>query len=1315
MHHLTPHFIIEQFKQGHVQGSFPAVGLFIDISGFTQVTESLMQHQQHGVEELAKVMRAIFFPVADSIFGHGGFICTCAGDAITALFPLDDHNATKPYHHALAAAYAIQQEMMSNPRQRTRFGTFTFAAKIGLADGCVEWGVLSNPTVQQNAYYFRGSTIECCVQAEAQAAGNDIILSNEACQKLAAVIDVEPVKNGEFVKLRSLRTTALPEAKPIRLPLVTMEQATDFSPPELIQQTAPGEFRHALNVFINLTDIETHAQLADLMQVVFRLQQQYGGYLNRIDFGDKGCHLLLFWGAPIAYETDVERSLSFLLDLQAAIQTPMRAGVTYRISHAGFIGSDLREEYTCYGRGINLAVRQMSEAAWGEIWLDEEMARLAGSAFVVEYIDRLPFKGFAEPMAVFRLDGRQETANLSNDEADTQLVGREAELAALRSAIEPIFAGRSGGVITIHGEAGIGKSRLMYELRRRLTGAVTNNEDQPALSRIAPPELRKTVNWFHCPADEILRQPLSPFRYWLRHYFRQSNNSSDSQNRSRFKEALDGLIGQLTDPVLKNELAQRFSYLGALVDLHWPGSRYEQSDPKLRFENTLQAIKNLIKAESLRQPVVVEMEDAHWLDPQSVEMVAVLTRNIEHYPIAVVCAARYNDDGTELRLPLDEEIPRRTIELAHLTLDDGKKFSEMVLEGQISEQFGQFLIEKSHGNPFFIKQLALDLKERGALTQRDQPGQTRYYLNPLHAGDVPTSIRAVLISRLDRLPQPVKAVVQVASVLGAEFEVQVLAEMLRAKQNLKQNLEQAEAEQIWTKLAEDRYHFKHALLRDSAYSMQVGSRLRALHRRGAEALETLYAADLSRHYTALAYHYEQAEIIDKSIIYLEQAGDQAKANYQNEEALKFYDRLLGYPIDRYKEMVIYRKQGEILNLLSLWDLALEKLHQGLDKLDGPANTQQEARLRVIFGDVLLTKGRYDQALSHLTQARNICEALGDKQTLFTCFITMARNYMYKLEPDRALAFNQKALQLAEEIADEHGAAMAMAGIGAVYAMRDEPELALPNLLKSIPKFKRLGDKREMIHPMFNAGLVYHFIGDYEQALAYFQQVFNEATEIGDRVGVFLSLHYTGHTYLSAGQYEKAVPYLLEALQKRSVTGGDGLLSQTEPYLANAYANLGQDVEALETALRHFENVAQVGRDTESGRAHVVVGLVLGRLQADNNRLQRIMEGQINDAEAERLKKGIERITQQTKIPPKSEAYFTYAVDAATTSSRPYLLTLVPALYYFGQFLCQAGEYQAGQQKLAEAKKLASQHGMVGKLEQIKRVYIELEPIFGETA
>jgi hypothetical protein len=244
------------------------------------------------------------------------------------------------------------------------------------------------------------------------------------------------------------------------------------------------------------------------MQTVFKLQEQYGGLLKQLDYGDKGAKLLLFWGAPVTYENDVQRALHFILDLQTLTAIPINGGLTYHVAHAGYIGSSLRGEYTCYGRGVNLSARFMTTAPRGEIWVDEQIARRAGEQFDLEFEGQQSFKGFTEPQKVYILFERKD---ITDTLYDNRLIGRTDELGRLAEFVSPIYEvhagghGRSPGMLVIWGEPGAGKSHLAHEF----------------LTHHLNPDNQTQV--FLAQSDEILRQSLNPFRYWLRQYFGQSD------------------------------------------------------------------------------------------------------------------------------------------------------------------------------------------------------------------------------------------------------------------------------------------------------------------------------------------------------------------------------------------------------------------------------------------------------------------------------------------------------------------------------------------------------------------------------------------------------------------------------------------------------------------------------------------------------------------------------------------------------------------------------------------------------------------------
>ena len=584
---LVPDFILEKYAHKAYKGQFEATALFVDISGFSALTDRLMAHGQHGAEVLAGVMGAIFEPLIEAVYGQGGFVTGFAGDAFTAVFPQAEPLAAQ---RGLAAALAIQGHVQARPELDTLYGSFEITARVGVASGAVIWGIVTAEEGQQACYYFRGAAIDGCSAAEHVAAPGEVILDAPTYQAVANLIAFEPV--GSCFRLVGL-IGSLPGPRLGVPPGADPELVGHFVPPEVIQAGQTGEFRQVVTVFISLPTVRTESQLAIFMQTVFILQEQYGGLLSRLDFGDKGANLLLFWGAPAAHENDIQRALHFILELQTQTAIPINGGITCQIAHAGYFGSPQRGEYTCYGRGINLAARFMTGAPRGEIWVDQHIAERAGGQFDLEFEGEQTFKGFGEPQKVYILFERKDVSDLPYA---GRLIGREDDLARLAEFIAPIDTGQSAGMFVIWGEPGAGKSRLAHECLTRRLQSHPNSQV------------------FFAQTDEILRQSLNPFRYWLRRYFGYSQGLAEARNKRNFNRKLDQLIAETQVQALADELDRVRSFLGALVGLYWPDSLYEQVDPKRRREHTFAALAALLKAESRRHPSILLLEDAHWID-----------------------------------------------------------------------------------------------------------------------------------------------------------------------------------------------------------------------------------------------------------------------------------------------------------------------------------------------------------------------------------------------------------------------------------------------------------------------------------------------------------------------------------------------------------------------------------------------------------------------------------------------------------------------------------------------------------------------------
>ncbi len=184
-----------------------------------------------------------------------------------------------------------------------------------------------------------------------------------------------------------------------------------FFPDSIAYLPIAGEFRQVVNLFIDIPrSISDEALIAPFMETVYLLQDQYGGFFLRPDLGDKGFNLLMAWGAPITHENDVERALNFILELSARTRLPLRAGLSYRMAYAGFIGASLREDYTAYGWGVTLAARLMEHSGQGEFWMDAEIARRAEKHFHLKFLDEFKFKGFHLNQKTFQLVGHKEAA-----------------------------------------------------------------------------------------------------------------------------------------------------------------------------------------------------------------------------------------------------------------------------------------------------------------------------------------------------------------------------------------------------------------------------------------------------------------------------------------------------------------------------------------------------------------------------------------------------------------------------------------------------------------------------------------------------------------------------------------------------------------------------------------------------------------------------------------------------------------------------------------------------------------------------------------
>lgn len=1156
MHHLIPFFIYEQYRSGRLDGRLQAVTLFLDISGFSAMTQTLIQHGRDGAETLAQMINHVFEPIISAIYAHGGFVILFAGDGLTVVFPRDDADTAVSACHA---AQTIAQIFIDQPIQSTRLGDFMLTIRQGLSVGEVEWGIIESET--RKTYFFRGEAITGCAHAGHQAAGGDIVLDNQLLALLPpTAITCQPVA-GAYARLTRFNPAVSPAVDLTYLDqwgdtAVSALIAARFFPPTLWQMPQHAELRYAVTVFVSFAGADDFFTLNYFIARVMNICDRFGGFFVETDFGDKGDFFLVYFGAPVAHENDIKRALDFVLALKTELpdhSITWRAGLTAGLVYAGYVGTAVRDKYTCMGSIVNLAARLMMHAQWGEVLVSREVA--IHPAFDFISLGKSTFKGFAQPLPVYQLLGNTAAERVFPQ----KLVGREPELRQMLAFAQPLLANRQAGIVRVFGDAGIGKSHLVYTFSQ-LLGV--------------------RVRWLSGQTDPILREPLNPFVYLLKRYFGQTNGASEAENKANFTRRFDDLLTtllQLPDTrALQHELTRTKSFLGALLGLHWPDSLYERLTAQGRYRNTFIAIATLLQAECRQQPIVLKLEDGHSLDEASKEFLPFLTRRVAGLPLLLVITSRYHDNGEPPAYAMAPGTPELSIGLQPLSDSALQDMTHDVLGMATDDRLHRLLVEKSEANPFFIQQILYFLQENNLVQIRANNNRPMVVLTA-HAADLPPTLQRLLVARLDRLPPAVKQVVQTAAVLGREFDSRLLPLILQ--RDLDEEMKVAEQEQIWTVLNAMTYIFKHGLLRDAAYEMQLRAHLRPLHFLAGVYGEQLYALNLPIYYGTLAYHYESAFLLgepaahDKASHYLQAAGHHALKNFEHQVAINYFNRALALtPVNDLTgqfHLLLARETahdmqgnreaqagdlGELAGLsrqLTLTDQAIVALRQA-NYSEATGNyelTSKQAETAValaqqtgdqnlaaegygIAGLALWRLGRLSLAQAQFQAGVRIATDCANLKLLAHCLHGLGNVAYFQKDHAVARSYYQQALTIRRELGDRYGEELSLNNLGVVAWSQGDTLAAQAYHTQNLSFCREIGDRRGEGMSFSNLGHVAMDKGDHVAAKMYFEQSLAIRREVGDSYGEAISLNELGAVAMIQGNLTLAEAYYRQALTIR---------------------------------------------------------------------------------------------------------------------------------------------------------------------------------------
>ncbi|HEX2111798.1 MAG TPA: ABC transporter substrate-binding protein [Gaiellaceae bacterium] len=594
-----------------------------------------------------------------------------------------------------------------------------------------------------------------------------------------------------------------------------------------------------------------------------------------------GDEIFAVFGAPVAHEDDSERAVRAALAIQRAIaryagevrdaygvDLAVRVGVNTGpvVIASGNGDADLSERWNALGDTVNVASRLQELAPPGEVAVGPMTARQVDGWFELERLGEQALQGKAAPVTTYRVCGVRESER-GVPAAEGPLVGRDFELTVLERAMDGLREGR-GVILSVTGEAGIGKTRLAAEVRRRYDRDIHFVEG-------------RAVSY----AQTF---PYSPIRDLLREWLGVGAATPETRVRLELKAQIAEVFGDQAD--------EAYPFLASVLGLALEpdaAERIRELNRESIQHQTFEVFAELLCRLSSEQPLCVILEDLHWADESTLELLEETLRVTEEAAVGLVFLYRTERQHRSWRLGerARQLFPHRyrEIELRPLPADASRALVGSTAEGNLPDSVADVLVERAGGNPFFLQEAFRDLVERGALRRVD--GSWELAVRPDEVS-VPALVQGAVQARLDRLDPSAREVLSLAAVIGRTFGLALLEELVPHARLLPALTELQRLDLVveTRRRPTPEYRFRHGLVQEVAYSTLVESTRKKLHKRVGEALERLQADSPEEVYDLLARHFSEADEAEKAVEYLLKAGDAARKLYADQEAIEHYAR-----------------------------------------------------------------------------------------------------------------------------------------------------------------------------------------------------------------------------------------------------------------------------------------------------------------------------------------------------------------------------------------------------------------------------------------